>query len=256
MTSITRIPLEEITPTTVSNHGVICVDLGRQLSPDELVGIAKRLGRPQAFALQKYRPAHFPSEVTLIDNRGDGTTAAPRGFGEGWHQDSTYLPQPPEFTVLHSVEVPDSGGDTLFADTRPALQSLSAVELAQLSEMKLEHALRSTYRISPFDVGKSLADVVAGLPRTCHPVVTRHPRVGLTLCISPLYAAEQVETGMRDLFDRLVCEVVNGQVAHQWKAGELVVWDNRVVLHAATAYLGDERRCLMRSVVYDVGEAL
>lgn len=253
---IPKIEIGQLTPALVSSHGVVRIDVARQLSPDELVALAMRVGKPQAFGLQKYRPSHFPPEVTLIDSHGDGMTAAPKGFGEGWHQDSTYLPQPPEFTVLHSVEVPESGGDTLFADTRPALLALSSDEVAQLSRVTLVHALRSTYRVAAADAGKTLGELLAELPQTRHPAVMTHPRGFVTLCLSPLYTAENIDRDVRDLFDCVLRKVVKGGVVHRWKAQEVVIWDNRVVLHAATTYPGRQRRCMMRAVVKDIGDML
>lgn len=250
---IATIKLEELNPKTVSTHGVVRMDIGRVLSPEELVEIATGLGKPQAFNLRKYRPADFPPEVTLIDTHGTGMNAAPRGFGEGWHQDSTYTSNPPEFTVLHSVQVPESGGETLFADTRPAVLELSELELTQLSELTLVHALGSTYRISQTDAGKTLDELVSGLPKARHPLVRQYPHAGTTLYLSPLYTKDTLDPSTRALFDRLLSKVLKGQLAHKWKTGELVVWDNRVVLHAASPYLGEARRCMLRVVVHDVG---
>jgi taurine dioxygenase len=251
---ITRIEVGELTPDVVSKQGVVCINVGRKLSPEQLVEIACIIGKPQAFHLQKYRPSYFPPEVTLLDNRGDSISAAPSGFGEGWHQDSTYLPNPPEFTVLHAIEVPDCGGDTLFADTRPAMLALSSTDVTTLSKLTLVHALTSTYRIAASDAGKTLGELMAQLPRTSHPIVMHHPRGGTTLCISPLYSNENVVPEARELYDRVLREVIRGEVAHRWRAGEVLIWDNRVVLHAATVYLGEQRRTLMRSVVRDTGE--
>jgi taurine dioxygenase len=249
-----RIPLAQLHPSCVAHHGVVCIDGGAPLSPTEFLDVARLLGRPEAFGLPKYRPDGFPPEVTLIDTHGDGMAAAPRGFGEGWHQDSTYLPKPPEFTVLHALDVPPSGGETLFADTRPALAAISSDDRGALKVLTLEHAVRGSYRISERDVGRSVQDLLSGLPKALHPVVFRHPRVRETLLLSPLYTLDGLKPEVRPLFHRVLREVLKGQIAHRWRAGQLLAWDNRVVLHAASPYHGEERRRLIRTVVRDVGE--
>jgi taurine dioxygenase len=252
---IAAITLDQLTADCVSRHGVVRLDAGRRLSAEELVDIAGRVGKPKAFSLAKYRPSAFPPEATLIDTHGDGATAAPRGFGEGWHQDSTFLAAPPEFTVLHALDVPRSGGDTSFADTRPALKELSEEDRAALANLRLEHSLRASYRVSASDVGRRLEDVLAGLAKTLHPAISRHPRGGETLLLSPLYTKDSLVPEVRPLFARALKAVVKNRVVHSWSAGEILIWDNRVVLHAASAYLGEERRRLIRTVAHDVAAA-
>lgn len=252
---IPAIPLERLTADCVSRHGVVRLEAGKRLSAEELVDIAGRLGKPEAFGLTKYRPAGFPPEATLIDTHGDGVTAAPRGFGEGWHQDSTFLENPPEFTLLHALDIPSRGGDTAFADTRPALAEISAADREALSNVRLEHSVRDSYRISASDSGRRIEQVLAGLPSARHPAVLRHPRVGDTLLISPLYTKDGLDLETRPVFERALKAVVRGRIVHSWTAGETLIWDNRVVLHAAAAYLGDERRRLIRTVARDVEAA-
>lgn len=248
---IAEVSLEQFTPENVTRGGVVRLTVGRKLSPEEFLAVASRLGAPEPFGLPKYRPDGFPPEVTLIDTHGDGVTAAPRGFGEGWHQDSTFLSAPPEYTVLHALDVPVSGGDTSFADTRPALLSLPAEERVALRGLDLEHSVLGTYRITPKDAGKTLGELSRGLPRTRHPAVFPHPRGGETLLLSPLYTSAELSAEIRPLFDRALEEVVRGAVVHRWTSGEILAWDNRVVLHAASAYRGEERRRLIRTVVRD-----
>lgn len=248
---IASLTVRELTPEAVARHGVVRVAAGRRLSPAELVALAARVGRPKAFSLAKYRPAEFPPEVTLLDSHGDGVTAAPRGFGEGWHQDSTFLSAPPEYTVLHAWDVPEAGGETAFADTRPALAALTADERASLGRMKVRHALRSSYRVSAADVGRRLQDVLAGLSSAEHPALAAHPRGGDALLLSPLYAKDGVAPEDRPLYGRVLREVVRSRFAHRWSAGDVLIWDNRVVLHAAAAYKGDARRRLIRVVAHD-----
>ena len=243
--------LEQLSAQKISDYGVVHVKLSHYLTPDTFLAIASRLGKPVPFGLKKYCPEGFPPEVTLIDTLGDGMTAAPRGFGEGWHQDSSFLPDPPAFTVLHAYDIPSRGGDTLFADTRKALATLCPSDIQELRTTTFEHSVHSSYRITSQDVGLPLEEVRSRLPKTHHPAIMAHPRGGSTLWISPLYVQTNLQPQTKPLFDRVLAEILKHQIVHQWSAYDLILWDNRVVLHAASAYNGSERRRLIRTVVED-----
>ncbi len=251
-TVIKTIRLEDFNPASVSAHGVVRLSSEKKYTPEEFLEIASRLGKPQSFGLSKYRPSRYPPEVTVLDNRGDGITAAPGTFGEGWHQDSTFLSDAPAYTVLHAWDVPADGGDTLFADTREILQTYCEETRKKLSALSLVHSVRSTYRVATKDVGLTLDEIMQGLPKSQHPLVFQHPRGDTTLMISPLYTQGGLSANDRELVDQLLEKIVSRQLVYKWKAGDIIAWDNRVVLHAATGYAGDERRRLIRTVVQDV----
>jgi taurine dioxygenase len=250
---IARISIDELTPETVSRHGVVALSVGMPLAPEGLLELARRMGRPEGFVLPKYRPADFPPEVTLLDSQGDGVTSAGRGFGQGWHQDSTYLENPPQYTLLHSHEVPDEGGDTFFADTRPALDALSGEDRLELEGLTLEHSVRESYKVSAKDAGRTLEEIRASLPSARHPAVHFSPRSGACLWLSPLYTTAVLPAVARPVYERALREVVKTKAVHKWKAGEVLVWDNRVVLHAASGYSGTKRRRLIRTMARDDG---
>ncbi len=249
---IQTITLDQLNPESVSNYGVVKIDSSAQLCPQELVNISRKLGKPYPFNLSKYRPKDFPSEVILIDNRGDGITSAKAGFGEGWHQDSTYLMKPPAFTMLHALDVPSNGGETLFADTRLALASISKSDFHILRSLYLEHSVQGSYKISENDVGQTFDEIRSKLPKAIHPVLFNHPYVGNTLYLSPLYTKNGLKKKIASLIDRVLNEVIKNQIVHKWKNGQILVWDNRVVMHAASKYLGNERRRLIRTVIHDI----
>jgi taurine dioxygenase len=249
---VTTIKLDQLTAKTVSTYGVVHLDVGKKLSPSEFLEMSRCLGKVVPFGLSKYRPGDFPREVTLLDNQGDGLTAAPSSFGEGWHQDSTFMPEPPEFTILHAQEVPRYGGETYFADTRPAFAALSREDREEILELRLEHSVQATYRISSTDAGRTLGEILRGLPVSSHPIANRNIFGEVSLCLSPLYTRGLLKPEVRPFFDRVLENVLKNQRAHEWKAGDVLAWDNRVVLHAASGYRGRERRQLLRTVAQDI----
>lgn len=243
------IKLNELTAESVSRHGVVCVPSETPPTPDVLLDIAVRVGKPVPFGLGKYQSSELPREITLLDNLGDGVTSAPKSFGEGWHQDSSFLPSAPEFTMLTALDVPSVGGDTLFADTRAGFEGLSELEIADLMLISLTHTVGPTYRIVPKDIGKSVQELCDELPRAIHPLVIKHSVAGQTLLLSPLYTSLNLSANIKPTIDRLLETILRKSFAHHWSKGDIVVWDNRVVLHSAPGYAGNQRRRLMRIVI-------
>lgn len=244
-----KITLDELSAETVSRFGVVCVPTESPPNPDSLIEIAQRVGKPVPFGLGKYQTAELPREITVLDNLGDGVTAAPRSFGEGWHQDSSFLPSAPAFTMLLALDVPSSAGETLFADTRAGLSGASESELADLANISLLHSVGPTYRIAPKDIGKSVQELCDSLPRAQHPLLFNHPIAGNTLLISPLYTSLNLQADTKHIVDSLLDKILRESFSHNWTVGDIVVWDNRVVLHCAPGYAGVERRRLMRVVI-------
>ncbi|MCK6263967.1 TauD/TfdA family dioxygenase [Vibrio sp. ZSDE26] len=251
---IHRISLDELCAKTVSDFGVVCIDLDVPLSPVEFVQASKKLGSVVPFELSRYRPNEYPKEVTLIDNLGDGLTAAPPCFGEGWHQDSSFLPNAPEYTLLHALDVPSDGGETHFSDTRQGWSRLPEPLREVLRGYELTHAVRDSYRLVPKDVGRSLGELLHSLPHSSHRLVQNHPRVGETLFLSPLYTSRNLTEDQQVGYSTVYKEVLKDQVTHYWQPSQILAWDNRVVLHCASGYAGTQRRRLIRTMVQDIGE--
>ncbi|XZE56632.1 hypothetical protein SH139x_002755 [Planctomycetaceae bacterium SH139] len=77
------ITVNQLSAATVSRFGVVHVQTNGLTTPERLIQIAKRIGKPVPFGLGKYQAKSLPREVTVLDNHGDGVSAAPRSFGEG-----------------------------------------------------------------------------------------------------------------------------------------------------------------------------
>ncbi len=208
----------------------------QHLTPVEQIEFAARWG-----ALQKhpfYRGAEHP-ELMRLENRGKA-----KDPNEHWHSDMSYEPTPPKITMLFALEAPDLGGDTAFANQHLAFNELSESLQEQLRTMNAVHTaegLARLYRRDPADA-----------PRAVHPVVRRHEERG----DDALYVCQAFTTkfdgwrtaeseGLLDyLFDHSARP--DFQARHQWRAGDLVMWDNRSVLHYAVHDHGDARRTINR----------
>src|SRR5216117_939437 len=156
-------------------------------------------------------------------------------FGGNWHSDTTYLEQPPLATLLHALETPSAGGDTLFASTRAAYDALSD------GMRKLVDGLVGGKKVH----GTEGADEYEAE----HPVARTHPETGR----KSLYLSRSHTIRFRDMTEEESRPLIDWLQAHQtrpeftcrvrWAPGTLTVWDNRCTLHnAVNDYHGQRRR--------------
>jgi len=171
-----------------------------------------------------------------------------------WHSDKAYLPVPALLTMLHAVELPPSGGDTQFADMIRAHSSLSDEVRQQISGLRAVHSLEymrvSTGDRAPTDEERRAA------PPVVHPLVRTHPETGEKSLFVGMYCSHIVGMGGsagRALLDQLLAHATQQEFVytHRWSPGDLVIWDNRCLLHRAVANydMAASRRVLLRLVV-------
>ena len=200
------------------------------------------------------------SKVIVLTNIAlDGSIAAPTArqalnnrANQSWHHDSSFKPVPAGASVLSAREIPSRGGNTEFASMRAAFAALDRAEQARLRGLIAIHDFAwSRRRVDPALVTDAEA---SANPPVRHPVVRDENPYGPALylgaharAIDGMDAAES-----RELIDRLVA--IAGQppftYAHRWAPGDMVIWDNRAVLHRATPFAATgERRRMVRTTV-------
>lgn len=213
-----------------------------------------------------YRDVH--PLIKEADDRSDMV------FGEGWHTDSPFMPQPPAITILRSVEVPPVGGDTTWANSALAYTMLSEtykVIIGQLrTHFSLRDVLQSVYdavELSDSPIGRLAATRGAGeLPEdlkrkirgSVHPMVRTHPVTGeRALYLDPSYAIgiegmlpEESAPILKYLSEHLVQPAFGCRL--RWEPGMVVAWDNRLCVHQAYNDYQGYRREMYRTTV--VGE--
>jgi alpha-ketoglutarate-dependent 2,4-dichlorophenoxyacetate dioxygenase len=165
-----------------------------------------------------------------------------------WHADSTFKRVPSLCSILTAREVPSEGGNTEFVSTRAAYEARTEDERRELDSLTVEH----DFSVSRGRVGFKFSPEEAALyPPVWHPLVQTNPVTGRRSLLIGAHAAAIVdwpaEKGaalLADLLDRATRpELV---YSHRWRAGDIVIWDNRSVLHRATAYDTVNRRRLMQ----------
>lgn len=190
--------------------------------------------------LEAHAFAHFhhPDEplIMVLSNRveGSGKPKGMRDAGTFWHSDVAYKPKPAKATMLYSLEVPTSGGDTLFCNLTSAYDDLSAGMKTKLDGLKAWHYYAKLKR-DVFESGKVISP-----PECLHPVVRTNPISGRkAIYITPAYTTRidgmpeaESDALMEEIFAH--CLQDKYRMDYKWRAGDIVVWDNAAVMHSAT----------------------
>jgi taurine dioxygenase len=221
------------------------------LTPAQLLALAEVFGEPQVQLLEGYRSSDTPA-ISIIasdqtDSSGDGRKIV---FGGHWHTDDSYLAVPAKATMLYAHIIPDSGGDTLFADTTAAYEALDAATRAELEGVRAIHTYLSRRNVSA--VPTRSAREQAETPPVEHPVVRTDPVTGRrSLYLNPNRMDTIVgldEPASDVVLDRLIDHATQNRFVyrHVWHPHDVVLWDNGRSMHRAVADYGDDRREMRR----------
>lgn len=209
---------------------------GQDLSPDDQMAFAQRWGKLIPFPYMSLEG--YPN---IIELRNKGKS---RDVNQHWHSDMTYNPVPPKLTMLYALEAPEIGGETAFANQALAYEELSPGLKNVLDPLKAFHTAEGLARL----YGEEESEA----PRAEHPVVRTHDETGkkaLYVCRAFTrrfldWSREESKALLEYLFEHAVRPEYQGR--HQWQAGDLVMWDNRSVLHYAVHDHGDDARVIHR----------
>lgn len=218
------------------DHGVLVVR-DQTLSPDALLKAVTLFGEvfPQhnpRFALPECPEVHY---ISNQDRYADGTRYIP---GAGWHTDHSNDTRPPKATVLHAVHLPDRGGDTQFLNMAAAYDALPDATRARIDGLMAIHVYQSSHSQRKL---MTLTDTAKErVPNAVlHPLVRTHPDNGRrSIYLNPIRIEGIVGMDHKEalpLLDELLAHASQSQFEyrHQWRAGDLVMWDNRCMLHKA-----------------------
>jgi len=247
---------------------LVVVIRGQQLSDDDLASFGHRFGEFQLShplpsplanegkAKQGGRDERRP-EITVVSNVVENGVAQ-GGLGDGelvWHSDMSSFEAPPDQTILYSIEVPSGIGRTGFNNMYLALDTLPPALRASVDHLKLKHDATidaAGYLRSRF---KDAADDVRVSPGAVHPLVRTHPETGRNCLFlgrrSKAWVAGMALAESDALLDALFEHAARPQFAwhHDWKNGDVLMWDNRCVMHRRDPFDPAVRRTLHRVVI-------
>jgi len=251
-------PLDDSTFNAVNDalvkHSVIVIR-DQDLSPDQLVGFSARFGPLMVHSLKKALLEGYPEIYRLSNKKVEGKAQGRAYAGQYWHSDLTYEPQPSMGSVLYGIEVPDFGGDTLFASTAHAFETLSEPMQKMLEGLTAEHQFGHAFRAG---INAAARPDDPDLKSVVHPVVRVHPESGrkclfvnegFTVRINDVTPAESTA-----LMAFLHTHMTRAEVVfrHKWRNGDVVVWDNRALVHRGVGDYGEgQTRHMYRTTIAD-----
>ena len=185
----------------------------------------------------KFAVADCP-EIHYVSNQDrfpDGRRYIP---GEGWHTDHSNAVRPPKATVLHAVRLPDKGGDTQYANMAAAYAALSADTRERIGPLMGIHIYQSSHSARKL-IALSEGDKERVPNAVLHPLVRTHPESGTkAIYINPIRIEGILGLDHKEalpLLDALLEHATSErfQYRHAWRPGDLLMWDNRCLLHKA-----------------------
>jgi taurine dioxygenase len=191
-------------------------------------------------------PVMWIANATIDGQRGE----LPEGDMQ-FHADQCYYENPAKGAILYALEIPSRGGNTLFASTYAAYDSLSPQLRARADTMQvlfLYDYQKNANRKAPSDW--------ADAPRYVHPAVVVHPETGRRTLLVNRLMADSIVGLPRQESDALIDELCRAAerpehiYEHVWRVGDVLIWDNRCTLHARTDFDPAERRVLRRIALH------
>ena len=217
-------------------HSVL-VFRDQHLAPQQLLEAVGLFGEPfpqhnSRFALHECPLVHY---ISSQDFYPDGRRYIP---AEGYHTDHSNAARPPKATILHAVSLPDRGGDTQYVDMRLAYDELPQQTKRRLKGLKAIHVYQSRHSARKLmELSSESRDRVPDA--VTHPIVRTHPESGRkAIYINPIRTEGIVgmpEEEALTLLAELLEHATQPQYLyrHCWRPGDLVMWDNRSLLHKA-----------------------
>jgi len=230
--------------------------------PDQALGFAELEAVAEAFGPigedPYFQPIPGQSHVVALTREADETTPL---FADVFHSDWSFLASPPAGTLLYGVDIPPTGGDTLYADQYGAYDALPDALKERVDGLVGIHSARRGYskqgQYGDRDTGRSMAIIASddAMATQAHPLVRVHPETGRRALFCSLAYTIGIEGMVEDEANLLIGELYGYSTAeavtyrHRWERGMVALWDNRCLLHSATGGYEGHRRELHRLTI-------
>jgi alpha-ketoglutarate-dependent taurine dioxygenase len=228
----------------------------QNLTDEEQIAFARRFGDLEIHPSREHRSSRHPEiyRVANVDEHGNIMPQDSKGWRYMnltwlWHSDSSFREVPSMGSILHGIEVPPEGGDTLFANMYAVYEALPDAMKERVRGLRIVHSHDQV--LSHDQKLRSASEDYARLPPVRHPLVRRHPVTGrLSLFLSP-HTMTRVERLTDDegraLLDQLTAFATQDRFVyrHKWRKHDVIFWDNRCTMHAVMPYDAANRRRIM-----------
>ncbi len=232
---------------------------GVELTPEEHIAFSRQFGPLESHVVGEFNLPGHPEVLVVSNVREEGRLKGAVYAGQYWHSDLSYMPKPSLGSLLLCREMPEIGGDTMWANMYLAYDTLSPVMRAFLGGLRAVHDYShayDTYFAQLKERPPLTAEQRAKTPPVEHPVIRTHPVTGRkALYINPGFTTDIV--GMTPDESRPILELLFRHATrpefvyrHRWRVNDLVFWDNRCTMHYALAdYDFSVRRHMHRTTV-------
>ncbi|MFY1679255.1 MULTISPECIES: (3R)-3-[(carboxymethyl)amino]fatty acid oxygenase/decarboxylase [unclassified Streptomyces] len=246
----------------------IAIVRGQRLSPREFLELGRRLGRPETYYEPMYRHPEVPEVFVSSNVPENGRQVGVPKTGKFWHADYQFMPDPFGITLIHPQVVPEKDRGTYFIDMGRAYERLPEGLKREIAGTRCRHSVRKYFKIRPHDVYRPISEIIDEIEERTPPVVRpttfTHPMTGETV----LYVSEGFTVGIEDARGEPLDEALlrrlfeaTGQLDHTFgheaihlqgfERGDLLVWDNRSLVHRARHTTAPEPTVSHRVTVHD-----
>jgi taurine dioxygenase len=238
---------------------LVIVIRGQQITDDDLTAFSARFGvLDEVPPISQGQMPRYNKHVSVISNIVENGVPI-GGLGDDeviWHSDTSYREYPPSASVLHALEIPPAGGNTSFSNMYLALETLPPALRERIDNLTVKND--TTYTAGG-ELREGYAPVtdVRACPGATHPMVRTHPETRR----NALYLGRRRNAYVHGLdvadsealLDTLWAHATQDFLAwhHQWRVGDVVVWDNRCVMHHRDPFDPHGRRIMHRAQARD-----
>jgi len=255
----------EIRQTWLDAGGLVVFPV-QTLTTEQHIEFSRRLGplfgapdeTPLQDTVSRYLHPDHPEIYRVSNQAENGKPKGRAGAGTYWHSDVSFKPRPAAASILHAIEVPKCGGDTIFCNMTAAYDALSETMKEMIRSLRAHHDFAQT-AATQFARPVVVDGDLKGANRAVHPVVRTHAETGR----KSLFVNPGMTTGLEN-FEPAESAAVLGFLfdhatrpefchRHRYRQGDVVMWDNRTLMHYAVCDYGDQPRYMERTTV--IGEA-
>lgn len=245
---------------TVYEHKFV-VFRGQTLTNEEYIAFASKIGKPQIYFQHNYHHPEHPEIFVSSNVPENGKKVGVAGTGRYWHTDYQFFPEPLPMTMLLPRILPNGRRETSYIDMTKVYADLPENLRKEIEGRHAIHEAKWRYKITPEDIDRAIIDIIEEFekitPPTKHPTVIHHPVTKAEI----LYISRGFTTGIEgksyeenrrflpELFDFI--EQAKFMHTHRWEEGDVLLWDNRYLLHRAGDTPKGEKSTSYRIGIYD-----
>ncbi|MEC7584151.1 MAG: TauD/TfdA family dioxygenase [Planctomycetota bacterium] len=232
-----------------------------ELSDAEYVAWGYRMGKPQRYFQDHYHHPEHPEIFVSSNIPVDGNKVGVSATGRFWPSDYQFFDEPLSLTSVFPKVIPEGPRSTLFVDMVAALERLPSHLRKSLEGRRCFHEAVMYYKIQPADMDRAIAELMEEFrqlsPGARHPAIITHPVTGqqalyisrgFTMKVDG-YPHEESKQLLAELFEFLESpELLHEQ---RWTRGDLMLWDNRTLIHRSSGKFGGKPSTNYRVGIYD-----